>query len=192
MSEPSFRKSSCPARAAVRRVNHHACTPSSSPEACPRGAQAGQPRRAGRTHNLPHGLGRHARVTVHQGLRRLREGVGDAVAEALSQAGPARGETAVRAAAGSPFLPSGPLCRPRPASPPGSHLFWMDFASQPLWPTIWVMFFASHQALLSGNRASLLMGGGAASTMTGRTAPTRTRSIVPSASGALGLSTDHR
>lgn len=96
--------------------------------------------------------------------------------------------------AARPFLPSGPLCGPRLAAAPtpGSHLFWMDFASQPLWPTIWVMFFASHHALLSGNRASLLMGGGAARTMTGRTAPTRTRSIVPVASGALGLSTDRR
>lgn len=45
---------------------------------------------AGRdTHDFPHGLGRHAGVTVNQGLCGLREGVGDAVAETLSQAGPA-------------------------------------------------------------------------------------------------------
>lgn len=73
---------------------------------------------------------------------------------------------------------------------PGSHLFWMDLASQPLWPTIWVMFLASHQALLSGNSASLLMGGGAASSMVGRTAPTRTQSIMPVTWRALELSTD--
>ena len=40
--------------------------------------------RALQGHNLPHGLGRHAGVTVHQGLCGLREGVGDAVTEALS------------------------------------------------------------------------------------------------------------
>lgn len=79
-----------------------------------------------------------------------------------------------------------------PHTAPAPHLFWMDLASQPLWPTIWVMFLASHQALLSGNSASLLMGGGAASSIVGRTAPTRTRSIVPVASRALGLSTDCR
>lgn len=77
-----------------------------------------------------------------------------------------------------------------PPTAPAPHLFWMDLASQPLWPTIWVMFLASHQALLSGNSASLLMGGGAASSIAGRTAPTRTRSILPVASRALGLSTD--
>lgn len=38
----------------------------------------------GSTHNLPHGLGWHAGVAVHQGLCRLWEGVGHAVAEALS------------------------------------------------------------------------------------------------------------
>lgn len=38
----------------------------------------------GCTHNLPHGLRWHAGVAVHQGLCGLREGVGDAVAEALS------------------------------------------------------------------------------------------------------------
>lgn len=41
------------------------------------------------THDFPHGLGWHARVTVHQGLCGLGEGVGDAVAETLSQTGPA-------------------------------------------------------------------------------------------------------
>lgn len=76
--------------------------------------------------------------------------------------------------------------------PTESHLFWIDLASQPLWPTICVMFLASHQALLSGNRASLLMGGGAASNVTGRTAPTRTQSIVPVTSRALELSTGGR
>lgn len=39
-------------------------------------------------HDFPHGLGRHAGVTVNQGLCGLREGVGDTVAETLSQAGP--------------------------------------------------------------------------------------------------------
>lgn len=95
---------------------------------------------------------------------------------------------------GSPvlFLPPGPVSSALPPTTPGSHLFWMDLASQPLWPTIWVMFLASHQALLSGNSASLLMGGGAASSMAGRRAPTRTRSIVPVTFGALELSTDCR
>lgn len=113
---------------------------------------------------------------MYQGLCRLWEGVGDAVAEALSKTCPVEGEVAGQgdrgwagrnrqAAQSSPFLSE-------------SHLFWMDLASQPLWPTIWVMFLASHQALLSGNSANLLMGGGAASSMVGRTAPTRTRSIV--------------
>lgn len=85
----------------------------------------------------------------------------------------------------SPSLGPGP----HPLPPPEPHLFWMDLASQPLWPTICVMFLASHQALLSGNRASLLMGGGAASSMTGRTALTRTQSMVPVTSRALELST---
>lgn len=91
-----------------------------------------------------------------------------------------------------PSPPSWALVCISPTHRPGSHLFWMDLASQPLWPTIWVMFLASHQALLSGNSASLLMGGGAASSMAGRTAPTKTRSIMPVAFGALELSTHFR
>lgn len=116
---------------------------------------------------------------MHQGLCGLWEGVGDAVAEALSQAGPAGGDGT---APGSQRGGAHPGPPPLPPRAPSSHLFWMDLASQPLWPTIWVMFLASHQALLSGNSASLLMGGGAASSMAGRTAPTRTLSIVPVAS----------
>lgn len=42
------------------------------------------------THDFPHGLGWHAGVAVNQGLCGLGEGVGDAVAEALSQTGPAK------------------------------------------------------------------------------------------------------
>lgn len=42
------------------------------------------------THDFPHGLGWHAGVAVNQGLCGLGKGVGDAVAEALSQAGPAK------------------------------------------------------------------------------------------------------
>ena len=137
---------------------------------------------------------------MHQGLCGLRESIGDAVAEALSQARPVGGEATVSAsprwrqgrAAPSSVLPPGPTSSSRPPTPLGPHLFWMDLASQPLWPTIWVMFLASHQALLSGNRASLLMGGGAASSTAGRTAPSRTRSIMPVALGALELRTDCR
>lgn len=135
---------------------------------------------------------------MHQRLRRLRERVGNAVAEALSQARPVGGEVTVpvtprrwrRGWAPGPLPPSWPLPSAPPPAAPASHLFWMDLASQPLWPTICVMFLASHQALLSGNSASLLMGGGAVSSMAGKTAPTRTRSIVPVASRALELSTD--
>lgn len=54
----------------------------------------------------------------------------------------------------------------------------MDFDSQPVWPTIWVMFFASHQALLSGNNASLLMGGGAATTRDGSRMPSVNQHIL--------------
>lgn len=125
---------------------------------------------------------------MHQGLRRLREGVRDTVAEALSQARSVGGDVTCpcRCGRGRDGQPCPPL---HPC--PWTHLFWMDLASQPLWPTIWVMFLASHQALLSGNSASLLMGGGAASSMAGKTAPTRTRSIMPVAFRALELSTNH-
>lgn len=61
---------------------------------------------------------------MHQGLRRLWEGVGDAVAEALSQARPVGGEvmcrvTVVEAGMGSAvlFLPPGPLSSPPSPSP---------------------------------------------------------------------------
>ena len=44
-----------------------------------------------------------------------------------------------------------------------SDLFWIDRGWHPVCPTICVMFLASHQALLSGNRARRLMcAGGAA------------------------------
>lgn len=43
-----------------------------------------------KSHHFPLGLRRHAGVAVHQRLGRLWEGVGDAVAEALAQAGSVR------------------------------------------------------------------------------------------------------
>lgn len=49
------------------------------------------------THDFPHGLGWHAGVAVDQGLCGLGEGVGDTVAETLSQTGPAKTAGGVRA-----------------------------------------------------------------------------------------------
>lgn len=70
------------------------------------------------------------------------------------------------------------------------YLFWMDLDSQPLCPTIWVMFFASHQALLSGKRASLFMGGGAARSSAGKRAPTTNRSIMANSDENLQLKSE--
>lgn len=90
----------------------------------------GRPGRAGGgTHNLPHGLGWHAGVAVHQGLRRLREGVGNTVAEALSQARSVGGEVTVplslrqrqgwAALSSSSLLgPCPPPLHPCPGTPP--------------------------------------------------------------------------
>lgn len=80
---------------------------------------------------------------------------------------------------------------PAAASSPGLkaalYLFWMDLDSQPLCPTIWVMFLASHQALLSGKRASLFMGGGAARSSAGNRAPTTNHNIMASSAKILHL-----
>lgn len=72
------------------------------------------------------------------------------------------------------------------------YLFWMDLDSQPLCPTIWVMFFASHQALLSGKRASLFMGGGAARSSAGKRAPSTNHNIMASSAKILQLETESK
>lgn len=154
---------------------------------------------------------------MNQGLCGLGEGVGDAVAETLSQTGPAKTAAGVgaqgRCCSSQPrdrfYLPlrqrqdtvPGFLCEPSPQSPcsasgPGLrvalYLFWMDLDSQPLCPTIWVMFLASHQALLSGKRASLLMGGGAARSSAGNRAPTTNHNIMASSAKILHLHTERK
>lgn len=154
---------------------------------------------------------------MNQGLCGLGEGVGDAVAETLSQTGPAKTAAGVgaqgRCCSCQPrdrfYLPlrqrqdtvPGFLCEPSPQSPcsasgPGLrvalYLFWMDLDSQPLCPTIWVMFLASHQALLSGKRASLLMGGGAARSSAGNRAPTTNHNIMASSAKILHLHTERK